>query len=151
MRRQLPNADRPFKLPIASVISPLAFIAAGLIIYWSGFEVVWKLGVAIILGYLLIGMYYSDRPELPRINWVKSSWILVYLLGIGLITWVGQYGPDNTGRLAYPYDILVVTLFSLAIYFWAVLWGAQTTEEMEERIAEQAAPAPEAEAEAAAA
>jgi amino acid transporter len=150
-RRQLPNADRPFKLPIAQVISPLAFIAAGLIIYWSGFEVVWKLGVAIILGYLLLGMYYSDRPELPRINWVKSSWILAYLVGIGLITWVGQYGPQNTGRLAYPWDILVVALFSLGIYYWAVLWGAQTTEEMEERIAEQAAPAPEAEAEAAAA
>jgi amino acid transporter len=151
LRLRLPNAERPFRLPGWQVISPLAFIIAGLIIYWSGFEVVWKLGVAIILGYVIIGMYHSDRPEVPRINWLKSIWIAVYLLGMGLISWQGQYGPDNTFAIKFPYDILIVALFSLAIYYWAVLWGSQTTEEIEERIAEQAVPAPEAEAEAAAA
>jgi amino acid transporter len=151
LRRQLPNAERPFSLPGWQVISPIAFVVAGLIIYWSGFEVVWKLGVAIILGYIIIGMYHSDRPEVPKINWMKSVWIAVYLLGMGIISWQGQYGPDNTYRIKFPWDILVVAVFSVAIYYWAVLWGAQTTEEIEERIAEQAAPAPEAEAEAAAA
>jgi amino acid transporter len=151
LRRNLPAAERPFRLPIAAVIAPVSFIVANLIVYWSGFETLWKLGVAIILGYLLIGMYHSDRPGMPKINWVKSTWIAAYLLGMGIISWQGAYGPDNTGRLAFPWDILVVALFSLAIYYWATMWGAQTTEEIEERIAEQAAPAPEAEAEAAAA
>jgi amino acid transporter len=137
LRRQLPGADRPFSLPGWQVISPLAFIVASLIIYWSGFETLWKLGVAIILGYIAIGMYVTDREGMPPINWVKSSWLGAYLLGMGLISWVGQYGPQNTGRLAYPYDILTVALFSLAIYYWAVLWGAQTTEEIEQRIVEQ--------------
>ena len=73
-----------------------------------------------------------------------------YLVGIGLIGWVGQYGPQNTGRLHYPWDILVVVLFSLAIYYWA-LQSSLSTEEIEETIEEQAAPAPEEEAEAAAA
>jgi amino acid transporter len=149
LRRQLPAAERPFRLAGAAVIAPLAFIVAGLIIYWSGFEVVWKLGVAIVLGYLLIGMYISDRPEVPKINWVKSTWIAAYLLGMGIISWQGSYGPDNTGRLEFPYDILTVALFSLAIYYWAILWGAQTTEQIEERIVEQAAPSEEPEAEAA--
>jgi amino acid transporter len=151
LRLRLPEAERPFRLPFASVISPLAFIVAGLIIYWSGFEVVWKLGVAIILGYIIIGMYHSDRPEVPKINWMKSSWIAVYLLGMGIISWQGAYGPDNTGRLDFPWDILVVAVFSLAIYYWAVIWGSQTTEEIEQRIAEQAAPAVQEPAEAAAA
>jgi amino acid transporter len=137
LRLRLPGAERPFRLPAASVISPLAFIVADLIIYWSGFETLWKLGVAIILGYIAIGMYAADRPELPKINWKKSSWIGVYLIGMGLISWVGQYGPQNTGRLGYPYDILVVALFSLAIYYWALYYGSQTTEEMEQRIEEQ--------------
>jgi amino acid transporter len=138
LRRNLPAAERPFRLPGAAVISPLAFIAADLIIYWSGFETLWKLGVAIILGYVIIGMYHSDRPEVPKINWLKSVWIAVYLLGMGIISWQGSYGPDNTGRLKFPWDILVVAVFSVVIYYWAVLWGAQTTEEIEERIAEQA-------------
>jgi amino acid transporter len=151
LRRNLPGADRPFRLPGAAVIAPLSFIVASLIIYWSGFETLWKLGVAIVLGYIVIGMYTADRVGMPKINWKKSAWIGAYLLGMGIISWQGAYGPDNTGRLAYPWDILVVALFSLAIYYWAVLYGAQTTEEMEERIEEQAVPAPEAEAEAAAA
>src|ERR1700743_577985 len=134
LRRNLPGAERPFRLPGAAVIVPLSFIVADLIIYWSGFETLWKLGIAIILGYIVIGMYNSDRPEVPKIDWKRSSWIGAYLIGMGIISWQGSYGPQNTGRLAYPWDILVVALFSLAIYYWAVLWGAQTTEEMEERI-----------------
>jgi amino acid transporter len=139
LRRNLPGADRPFRLPGAVVIAPLSFIVASLIIYWSGFETLWKLGVAIILGYIVIGMYSSDRPGMPKINWKKSSWIGAYLLGMGIISWQGDYGPDNTGRLTFAYDILVVALFSLAIYIWAVYWGTQTTEEIEARIEEQAA------------
>ncbi|TVZ04085.1 APC family permease [Trebonia kvetii] len=150
LRYRLPGADRPFRLPAASVISPLSFVVASLIIYWSDFETLWKLGIAIILGYIAIGMYNSDRPGMPKINWRKSAWLGAYLLGMGIISWQGAYGPDNTGRLLYPWDILVVALFSLAIYFWAVYEGSQTTEEIEERIAEQAAPAEE-EAEGAAA
>ena len=136
-RLKLPGAERPFKLPGAVVISPVAFVVADLLIYWSGFEAVWKLGVAIILGYMLILFYSADRPELPRINWTKSSWIGAYLLGMGLISWVGQNGPQNTGRLPFWWDLGVVTLFSLAIYYWALYYGSLSTEEMEERIAAQ--------------
>ena len=132
------NARRKAQGKKPAVISPLAFIVASLIIYWSGFETLWKLGVAIVLGYIVIGMYTADREGMPKINWKKSAWIGAYLLGMGIISWQGAYGPDNTGRLAYPWDILVVTLFSLVIYYWAVLYGAQTTEEMEQRIEEQA-------------
>jgi len=149
-RLRLPQAERPYRLPGGVVVAPIAFVIANLIIYWSGFEVLWKLGVAIILGYIAILMYQSDRPELPRIDWARSAWIGAYLLGMGIISWQGAYGPNNTGRLGYPWDILTVALFSLAIYAWAV-YSSLTTEEMEERIAEQAVPAEEAPAEPAAA
>jgi amino acid transporter len=144
LRKNLPGAERPFRLPGAAVIAPLSFIVASLIIYWSNFETLWKLGVAIVLGYVAILMYTADREGMPKVNWRKSAWIGAYLIGMGIISWQGAYGPDNTGRLAYPWDILVVALFSLAIYYWAVYEGAQTTVEMEERIAEQAVPAEEA-------
>ncbi len=149
-RMRLPQAERPYKVPGGVVVAPIAFIIANLLIYWSGFETLWKLGVAIVLGYVAILMYQSDRPELPRIDWVRSAWIGAYLFGMGIISWQGDYGPQNTGRLLYPWDILVVALFSLAIYVWAVN-SSLTTEEIEERIAEQAAPAEETPAEPAAA
>ena len=147
---RLPQAERPYRVPGAVVIAPLAFIIADLLIYWSGFETLWKLGVAIVLGYIAILMYTADRPELKSIDWARSAWIGAYLLGMGVISWQGDYGPQNTGRLAYPWDILVVALFSLAIYYWAVSQSL-STEEIEERIAAQAAPAEEQPAEPAAA
>ena len=127
---------------VRRVIVPLAFIVADLIIYWSGFETLWKLGVAIILGYVAILMYRADRPGISQINWAKSAWIGAYLLGMGLISWQGAYGPDNTNRLKFPWDILVVALFSVAIYSWAVHSSLSTTE-IEERIAAQQAPTEE--------
>ena len=44
-RRRLPDANRPYRLPAAGVLSPLAFIIANLIIMWTGWDTVWKLGV----------------------------------------------------------------------------------------------------------
>ena len=44
-RRKLPDAVRPYRLPAAAFLSPLGFIICSMLIYWSGFVVVWKLGV----------------------------------------------------------------------------------------------------------
>src|SRR6516162_5922346 len=74
-RVRLPQAERPYRMPGAAVLSPVAFIVASLIVYWSGFETVWKLGVAILLGYIVILSYTADRPELPKIDWQRSAWI----------------------------------------------------------------------------
>jgi amino acid transporter len=147
-RLRLPGAIRPFRLPGASVISPIAFICAGLIIYWSGFETLWKLGICIVIGYIFIGINLAtDRANRTPIKWAKSAWILVYILGMGIISWQGQFGPDNAARLPFWWDMGVVAVFSLLIYYWATRAGSLTTEEIEAKIAEQAAPAVGEEAE----
>jgi len=136
-RQKLPDASRPYKMQGGAFFAPFAFVIANLIIYWSGFETLWKLGVAIILGYLLILMHFSDNPRAPKVNWSKSVWLGVYLLGMGIISWMGQYGPENTGRIPFWYDMLVVAVFSLVIYYWA-LYSANSREEIEEAIVQQA-------------
>jgi amino acid transporter len=118
-RRQVPDASRPYRMPAAGVLAPLAFIIANLLIYWSGFEIVWKLGIAIVLGYVLIGISMAFDKQRPPLNWRSASWLPVYLIGMGIISWQGQYGPDNTFRIPFWWDMLVVALFSLAIYYWA--------------------------------
>src|SRR6266567_6965924 len=135
-RKVLPDASRPYRMPGAVVVAPLAFILANLIIYWSGFEVLWKLGVAIIIGYLLILMHFSDNPHAPKINWKNSAWLGAYLLGMSLISWTGQFGPENTARLPFWWDMGLIAVFSLAIYYWAMN-SALTQSEMEEAIAAQ--------------
>jgi amino acid transporter len=124
-RRALPDWPRPYRLPGSVVMGPLAFIAANLIIYWSGMEVVWKLGIAIVLGYALIGISMAFDKQRPPLDWKSAVWLPVYLIGMGIITWQGQFAggavapPVNTGHIGLYWDLLVVTGFSLVIYFWA--------------------------------
>ncbi len=120
LRQTVPEADRPYRLPWASVLGPVAFIIANLLIYWSGFETVWKLGVVLVIGYVLIGIAMAFDQSRPPLDWKAAQWLPVYLIGIGIISWQGQYGPNNTGRIPFWWDMVIVAVFSLAIYFWAM-------------------------------
>jgi amino acid transporter len=140
-RSQVPEAERPYKVLGAKWFAPLAFIVANIIIYWSGFNVIWKLGVCIVIGYTLIGISMRFDKERPRLQWKSAQWVLPYLLGMGIISWMGQFGsgapPVNTGRIPFWWDMLVVAGFSLVIYFWA-LHSKLPREEMQALVDQQA-------------
>ena len=125
-RRQVPEADRPYRVPAGEVMAPIAFIIANMLIYWSGFETVWKLGVVIIIGYVLIGICMAFDENRPPLDWRSAQWLPFYLIGIGVISWQGQYSggavaaPLNTNHIPFWWDMLVVAAFSLVIYFWAM-------------------------------
>jgi amino acid transporter len=125
-RRQVPEADRPYRVPAGGVIAPLAFIIANMLIYWSGFETVWKLGLVIIIGYVLIAICMAFDENRPPLDWKSAQWLPFYLIGIGIISWQGQYSggavaaPLNTNHIPFWWDMLVVAAFSLVIYYWAM-------------------------------
>jgi amino acid transporter len=124
-RGQVPEAERPYRMPFAAVLGPLAFIVADLLIYWSGFQVIWKLGVVLVIGYVLIAIFMAFDKSRPPLDWKSAQWLPVWLIGMGIISWQGQYSggavaaPVNTGNLPFWWDMLVVAVFSLAIYLWA--------------------------------
>ena len=90
-RRQIPEADRPYRMQAAWLLAPLAFVVADLLIYWSGFEVIWKLGIVLIIGYVLIGISMAFDPQRPPLDWKSAVWLPAWLIGMGLISWQGQY------------------------------------------------------------
>ncbi|MFF4033672.1 APC family permease [Streptomyces sviceus] len=119
---RLPHHERPYRLPAGSVLSPVSFVVANLIIYWAGWHTLWRLGVAIVLGYVLLGGYAryalaKGLPDAPRLDWRAAQWLPVYLVGLGLISWQGGFG--GSGRIGLWWDILLIAAFSLAIYYWA--------------------------------
>ncbi|MFG3294774.1 APC family permease [Streptomyces sp. NPDC048179] len=119
---KLPRLERPYRLPGGKVISPLSFVVANLIIYWAGWDTLWRLGLAIVLGYLLLGgyAYYAhsrNLPDAPRLDFRAAQWLPVYLLGMGLISWQGGFG--GQGNLPLWWDIAVIAVFSVVIYYWA--------------------------------
>jgi len=134
-RRQVPDADRPYRMPWAGVLAPVSFIIADLLIYWSGWEVVWKLGLVLLIGYVLIGISMAFDKQRPPLDWKNGWWLPVWLVGLGIISWQGQYSggavaaPVNTGNIPFWWDTVVVAGFSLAIYYLA-MWTRLPRQEM---------------------
>ena len=125
-RRQVPDADRPYRMPGAAVLAPVAFIIADLLIYWSGFEVVWKLGVVLVVGYIVMASFRISPNLRPALQFRSAVWMPVWLIGLGIISWQGQFQggavkpPLATGNIPFWWDLIVVAVFSLAIYYWAM-------------------------------
>jgi amino acid transporter len=132
LRTKLPHRERPYRLPGGQIISPLSFVVASLIIYWAGWDTLWRLGIAIVIGYVLLGSYAwyahaKGQPNAPEMDWRSAQWLPVYLLGMGVISWQGSFcemsGCGAQNNLPLWWDIGVIAVFSLAIYYWALSVG----------------------------
>jgi len=137
-RRRLPDAERPYRLPGAAVLSPLAFIIANLIILWTGWDTIWKLGVTILIGYaILVGnRVLGLNSHKPTLDWRAASWLIPYLLGMGVIVYISDFGPQgDAAPIPFGWDAVVVAGWSLFVYYWAMA-VALPTEKIEEMIGE---------------
>jgi amino acid transporter len=121
-RSRLPDADRPYRVPAARVLAPLAFAVANLLILWSGWTTDYKLGIAILIGYAILAAnrLLGLNPTTPLLDLRAAQWLPVYLVGMGLIVYLSDFGPLKHPWFPLWWDILAVAVFSLAIYFWAL-------------------------------
>jgi len=125
-RGQVPDASRPYRMPGAVWLAPVAFVIANLLIYWSGFETIWKLGIVLVIGYVLIGISMALDKDRPPLDWKSAVWLPVWLIGMGIISWLGQYSggavaaPVNTNTIPFWWDMVVVAAWSLVIFYWAM-------------------------------
>jgi amino acid transporter len=118
------HADKPraYRLPAGEILSPLSFFFANCIIYFTGWTIVWKLGVAILIGYVIMALNFTFKlnPRAPKLDWKQAQWLPVYLIGLGVISRLGIYGEGtNTLGTKPGWDFLVLAVFSGAIYYWA--------------------------------
>ena len=145
-RSRLPDAERPYRLPGASVLCPLAFAVANLLILWSSWTTDWKLGVAILIGYaiLIANQVFKLNPTTPQFEIRSAVWLPVYLVGLGLIVYFSDFGPTAHPWFPLWWDMLAVTAFSLAIYYWAmrVALPTEKIEQLISRGADEQAPSP---------
>jgi amino acid transporter len=112
---------RPFYLPFANIISLSAFIVGTLIIYWSTFTVLWKLGIGILVGIILfIFTNFKDIKLKFKQTVFSGLWFLFYIASIILISFLGDknFGGDNI--IKSPYDSLTVILTAVLFYFIAI-------------------------------
>ena len=141
LRRSRPELARPYRLPAAGALAPASFVFATFIAYWSGWQTISTLMIALLLGYGLMALtrrLHLDRDP-PPIEWASARWLCPYLGGLSVISYLGNFGPGGIlggigpfhhvlvgGRGAIPFwwDLAIVTALSLAVFFGAIAHSA---------------------------
>ena len=116
------------------MLAPIAFVIANLVLLFSGFAVVWKLIVAVIIGFILLGISAatSKPEERPSLDWHNGMWLWPYLIGMGVISYLSSFDTSTPSKVAiiglkgpvndlhFGWDVLVTAIWSLIIYAWAI-------------------------------
>jgi amino acid transporter len=121
---------RSYRVPMPAILLPAAFCCANLIMYWGGFETTWKLTVAMVVGLVLFAIG-AVRARTGAQRMLKHAfWMAPWLGGQVVIGWIGRYG-GGKNLLPNWIDLVVVIVFSLVIFYWAV--SASLSQELSAR------------------
>ncbi|MCW2526852.1 MAG: family permease [Pseudonocardiales bacterium] len=129
------SADRvrPYRMPAPKLLLPAGFAFANLLIYWTGWDFMWKLDILIAFGFILfmIGAVVKQTDAMTKAK--HAIWVGPWLVGLTLISALGRYGawgPNDTDGhnwlsryhefLPAEVDLVVVIVFSVAVYYWAI-------------------------------
>lgn len=118
LREQQPQLHRPFRLPMYKFFCLLAFFICNLMLYWSGWEIISKLFVAVLLGFFIYFARLVYKKELLENipTWRNALWIFVYLAGLCIFT---RYGSFGSGLKVIPegIDYVLLAIFSVVIMY----------------------------------
>ncbi len=126
-RKHAPELKRPYRLPAASIIAPIGFIGAGLIVYWAGLATLTLVYGTVFIGLSLFYLFYAPT----KLNLSKG-----YSYAIGIIILISMifttywsyakvdYPPANETYaqnldaflLVYVLDLIIILGTTLATY-----------------------------------
>lgn len=114
MRTLQPNKPRPFRLSYSLFFSYLAFYVCNLMLYWCGFDILWKLDVALVVG-LAINLIHQKRS---LVSCGKSFyWFVGYMLSLLLLSYLGSFG--GIGALSFPIDVAIILPLSVVVLYFS--------------------------------
>ncbi len=119
LRQQVPDQERPFRLPGGHLIPVLAFWGSNLIVYWSGWVTVWKLMVAVLLGFVLLGVFMATgQMKDRRLDLRSGLWVFPWLGGLTLMSYLGDYD-GGRGVIGFGTAIPIMLGLSVIVYVLA--------------------------------
>jgi amino acid transporter len=124
LRKTAPDLKRPFKLKALGIVSPLAFVAASLIVYWSGFQTNLEI-IGMVLASLVLYFAFSDKDGLRdriKSDWKAGYWLVVYYVFILVISALGNFQLPAGWKpsIPQPLDSLIIAVGAFIIYYWGV-------------------------------
>lgn len=116
LRDQAPQLERPFKLPMPKLIGHVAFFICNILAYWSGWDTLSSLLVALIIGWTLLGLFHRSQSttQKTRIDFIYALWLIPYVAGIMTLSYLGDYG-GGLGIIHGGWEYIWIALFSVVI------------------------------------
>lgn len=116
LRRNAPNADRPFKLAGAKILAPVTFILSNWIIYWAGFYTNSVLFILISVGFVIYALYYHLVARMPaeEFGWRYISWLLPWFGGMWVLSALGDIG-GGLGLFPFVVELILIAIWSLVV------------------------------------
>lgn len=124
LRRNAPELKRSFRVPLARIVAPMAFVMASFIFYWTTWPYTAYSLLAFSLGLILFA-YSSARGAYPGNDVSRGLWIVAYSVVLTLVSFLGSYGRDF---IPFPLDFLVVAGLALIFFYWGTRNGFKTEE-----------------------
>lgn len=119
MRYELPDEKRHFRVPFAPVFCACAFYFCNLLSYWTGWDTIYKLAIAMVIGMMFfIAAVIRRRIPVDSLGLKSALWIIPYFSGLFLISYYGAFGGLNV--IPFGWDFLVIAIFSVVILYLAV-------------------------------
>jgi len=99
-----------YKVPGGSIIAPIAFVATGLVVFWSGWPAVpySVLIIAAVSG--VLGVINKVKEGLA-----ESLWYIGYIAFLTFMTYIGSDGALNL--ISYDMSTIIVALVSLLVFY----------------------------------
>lgn len=125
-RHQLPDQPRPFHLGpnwSAWIIAGMALLSTNLIIYWAGWDQVWKMMLAIVLGYILLAVQQFVSKTQPPLEFRNGYWVLIWFAGVAVISYLGSYPKasahaGNLDLFGFAAGIIANVVLTLIVLFF---------------------------------
>jgi amino acid transporter len=127
LRRTAPDWHRPLRLPWVSLLAPIAFVMATLMLYWARWP---HTGQIMLMLLLPLPVYLYHQRELGWQGYYRhlhgAWWLIAYLGTIALLSWAGSREFEGHGYIGYGWDQLCVAIAALIFCYWGVKSGWRT-------------------------
>ena len=118
--KDLLNKSEQFMLPCAQIFAPLLLFVLSTLLFFAAWPLTVELLILVVPG-LLFYAYYEIRLYRAR-DFCKmfkgASWILLYLVGIALISYLGNNQHASVNFLSMGESILSLALLSLFVFIY---------------------------------
>ena len=126
LKRAMPELVSKYSVSKVQTMSLIAFYVCNLIIFWSGWGIIYKVMIAFAIGYVMLILYsiFSSAENKIKMDFQRGWWAIPYIIGLGVISYFSSYG-GGTNVIHFGWDFVVMAVFTVVIFYLAQYLSGQ--------------------------